>query len=55
MFRKPGKPAMLAHKTHFGVDGGRAGIITAVEVGPACEADSHAVVRVLAKHELGGR
>jgi transposase len=52
MFRKTGQTPVLAHKTHMAVDGGRANIITAVEVRPACEADSHAVTAVLAKHEI---
>ena len=38
-----GKPAMLAHKVHMIVDGGRARVITAVAVRPATENDSHAV------------
>jgi transposase len=50
MFRKLGKPAMLCHKTHMAVDGGKANIITAVEVRPSCEADSHVVATILAKH-----
>lgn len=52
MFRKPGRTPVLAHKTHMVVDGGRANIITAVELRRACEPDSHAVIAVLAKHEL---
>jgi len=52
MFRKPGKTPLLSHKAHMAVDGGRAGIITAVEVRPSCEADSHVVPAILARHEL---
>jgi transposase len=52
MFRKPGKTPLLSHKTHLAVDGGRASIITAVEVRPACEADSHVVPAILTRHEL---
>jgi len=51
MFRKLGRTPILAHKTQMVVDGGKAGIITAVEVRPACEADSQAVGRMLAKHQ----
>jgi len=51
MFKKPGQPAMLAHKTHLAVDGGKASVITAVEVRPACEADSQALEKILQKHE----
>jgi transposase len=45
-----GKPAMLAHKVHMVVDGGRARIVTAVVVRPASETDSHAVEHLLDKH-----
>jgi transposase len=47
---KPGKPAVLGHKTHFLVDGGKANVITAVEVRPAGESDGQAVGRALDKH-----
>ena len=50
MFHKFGQPALLSHKTHFGVDGGKAGVITTVEVGPSCEADSQVVGKMLDKH-----
>jgi transposase len=45
-----GKPAMLAHKVHMVVDGGRARIVTAVAVRPAGENDSHAMELLLDKH-----
>jgi transposase len=47
---RPGAGASLSHKTHFSVDGGKANIITAVEVRPAGESDGKAVGRVLDKH-----
>lgn len=47
---KRGKPAMLAHKVHLVVDGGRARVVTAVAVRPASENDSHAVGTMLDKH-----
>ena len=50
LFRKMGMTPILAHKTHLVVDGGRANIITAVEVTPACEADNQAVPRMLDRH-----
>lgn len=50
MFHKFGQPATLSHKTHFGVDGGKAGVITAVGVAPSCEADSQVVGKMLDKH-----
>lgn len=50
-FCKPGKTPILAHKTHFAVDGGAGAIITAVLVRPACEIDSAVVTTILAKHE----
>ncbi|HEY9286854.1 MAG TPA: IS1182 family transposase [Candidatus Dormibacteraeota bacterium] len=50
IFHKLGETPMLAHKTQVVVDGGAVGIITAVDVRPACEADSHAVGRMLDKH-----
>ena len=50
LFRKLGETPILAHKTQMVVDGGAAAIITAVDVRPACEADSHAVGRMLDKH-----
>src|SRR5260370_29459536 len=49
---KLGQPRLLAHKTHMVVDGGKAQIITAVEVRPATEGDAQAVVRMLTKHRL---
>lgn len=49
---RPGKPAVLGHKTHFLVDGGKANVITAVEVRPAGESDGQAVGRALDKHRL---
>jgi transposase len=52
MFRKLGKTALLCHKTHMAVDGGKANIITAVEVRPSCEADSHVVSTMLVKHHV---
>jgi len=52
MFRKPGRPALLSHKVQMVVDGGREGIITAVEARPSCEADSHVVTQMLARHEM---
>ncbi len=52
LFHKLGETPVLAHKTHMVVDGGAAGIITAVEVRPACEADSHAAGRMLEKLRL---
>lgn len=50
MFHKVGQPALLSHKTHFGVDGGRAEVITAVDVRPSCEADNQGVGKMLDKH-----
>jgi Transposase domain (DUF772) len=50
LFRKLGETPILAHKTQMVVGGGSAAIITAVDVRPACEADSHAVGRMLDKH-----
>ncbi len=47
-----GLPRLLAHKTHMVVDGGKAQIITAVEVRPATEGDTKAVVALLTKHRL---
>ena len=47
-----GKPAMLAHKVHMIVDGGRPRIVTAVMVRPASENDSHAVELLLDKHAM---
>lgn len=49
-FVKPGRTPILGHKTHFLVDGGKATIITAVEVRGACEADGQAVGVLLDKH-----
>src|SRR5260370_27463426 len=49
---KLGQPRLLAHKTHMVVDGGKAQIITAVEVRPATEGDAHAAVPVLTKNRL---
>lgn len=50
MFKKPGTTPLLSHKTHFVVDGGQAGIITAVEVRGSCEPDGRAVGKLLDKH-----
>lgn len=47
-----GLPRLLSHKTHMVVDGGKAQIITAVEVRPATEGDAQAVVPLLTKHRL---
>ena len=52
LFRKPGMLTLLSHKVQMVVDGGTAGIITAVEARPSCEADSHAVIQMLTKHQL---
>jgi transposase len=52
MFRKPGKPAMLSHKVQMIVDGGRANVVTAVDVRPSCEGDTQAVPTMLVKHEM---
>jgi len=49
---KLGQPRLLAHKTHMVVDGGKARIITAVEVRPATEGDSRAVMDMLTRHRL---
>ncbi|MGA7912726.1 MAG: IS1182 family transposase, partial [Candidatus Dormiibacterota bacterium] len=49
---KLGQPRLLAHKTHMVVDGGKARIITAVEVRPATEGDAQAVVDMLTRHRL---
>jgi len=49
---KLGQPRLLAHKTHMVVDGGKAHIITAVEVRPATEGDAQAVVDMLTRHRL---
>jgi len=45
-----GKPAVLAHKVQITVDGGRARIITGVEVRPGSEHDSQMVGRMLDRH-----
>ena len=47
-----GLPRLLSHKRHMVVDGGKAQIITAVEVRPSTEGDAQAVVRMLTKHRL---
>jgi transposase len=50
MFKKYGTTPLLSHKTHFVVDGGRAGIITAVQVTGSCQPDGRPVGRLLDKH-----
>jgi transposase len=50
MFHKFGTTPLLSHKTHFLVDGGRAGVITAVQVTGSCTADGRAVGTLLDKH-----
>jgi transposase len=50
MFKKYGTTPLLSHKTHFVVDGGQAGIITAVEVTGSCVPDGRAVGKLLDKH-----
>ena len=52
MFKKPGKTPVLSHKAHFVVDGGKATIITAVEVTGSCEADGRPVGKLLDKHRV---
>lgn len=42
----------LAHKTQVAVDGGKANIITAIDVGPAGDSDASTVGRMLDKHEI---
>jgi transposase len=42
----------LAYKTQLTVDGGKAGVITAVDVGAAGDSDASAVGRMLDKHRL---
>lgn len=41
----------LAYKTQVAVDGGKANIITAIDVGPAGDSDASAVGKMLDKHE----
>jgi transposase len=48
---RPGRPHQLAHKAHFGVDGGQARVITAVEVRPATEGDGQASQAMLDRHQ----
>lgn len=48
---RPGQPRQLAHKAHFGVDGGQARVITAVEVRPATEGDGQASAAMLDRHQ----
>jgi hypothetical protein len=50
MFKKYGTTPLLSHKTHFVVDGGQAGIITAVEVTGSCVSDGRSVGKLLDKH-----
>src|SRR2546427_3905878 len=50
--KKSGRPPGLSHKAHMMVDGGRAAIVTAVEVRPSSEADGRAVQSMLAKHAM---
>jgi transposase len=52
MFKKYGTTPLLTHKTHFVVDGGRAGVITAVQVTGSCQPDCHAVGKLLDKHQV---
>lgn len=42
----------LAYKTQVVVDGGKANVITAIEVMPACDSDASATGRMLDKHQL---
>lgn len=49
--RRDGR-SRLAYKTQVVVDGGRANVITAVEVGGAGDSDSSAVGRLLDKHQV---
>lgn len=48
---RPGRRRQLAHKAHFGVDGGQARVITAVEVRPAAEGDGQASAAILDRHQ----
>ena len=49
--REPRLVPTRADKTRRGLDGGGAAFVTAVEGRPACDADSQAVARMLAKHQ----
>lgn len=49
LFRKPGVPRKLAHKTHFATDG-KHNVVTAILVRPGTEHDSQVMATVLEKH-----
>ncbi len=48
---RPGVPLGLYHKLHVGVDGGRARVITAIEVTPGEVADGQLLDRLCKEHE----
>jgi hypothetical protein len=51
LVKREGVPFGLYHKAHVGVDGGRARIITGVEVTPGEVADEHLLTRLVNEHE----
>ena len=50
LVRREGVPSGFYHKVHLGVDGGRARVITAVEVTPGEVADEHLLDRLRKEH-----
>jgi transposase len=50
LVKREGVPFAFYYKTHLGVDGGRARLITAVEVTPGEVADEHLLDRLLKEH-----
>jgi transposase len=50
MVSRLGRPGQLAHKAHLTVDGGRARVVTAVEVRAATEGDGQATAALLDRH-----
>ena len=51
LVKREGVPFGLYHKAHVGVDGGRARIITVVEITPGEVADEHLLTRLINEHE----
>jgi transposase len=51
LMSRPGRPHKLMHKAQIAVDGGRARVVTAVEVRAATEGDGQAVASMLDRHE----
>jgi transposase len=51
LVKRDGVPLGFYHKAHVGVDGGRARLITAVDVTPGEVADEHLLDRLLKEHE----